>query len=197
MTNDYSNHLKELFAELDDLSLIERKNSGTLTDEAKRLIEIEIQKRGITEEIELNLMKAEENKLKIENDKIERYPSPLDRAVAHLIDQIALIPIGLIFAFLFRLIPTDSDQLSNLWVFPCILYFLFSDALPKGQSIGKKILKISVVDFNSRIPSGLFQSFIRNVVLLFLGFIDVFFIFSSNRRRLGDLAAGTIVIFKK
>jgi uncharacterized RDD family membrane protein YckC len=197
MTNEYSNHLKELFAELDDLSLIERKNSGTLTDEAKRLIEIEIQKRGITEEIELNLIKAEENNLKIENDKIERYPSPLDRAVAHLIDQIALIPIGLIFAFLFGLIPTDSDQLSNLWVFPCILYFLFSDALPNGQSIGKKILKISVVDYNSRIPSGLFQSFIRNIVLLFLGFIDIFFVYSSKRRRLGDLAAGTIVIFKK
>ncbi len=197
MTNEYSNHLKELFAELDDLSLIERKNSGTLTDEAKRLIEIEIQKRGITEEIELNLIKAEENNLKIENDKIERYPSPLDRAVAHLIDQIALIPIGLIFAFLFGLIPTDSDQFSNLWVFPCILYFLFSDALPNGQSIGKKILKISVVDYNSRIPSGLFQSFVRNVVLLLLGFIDIFFIYSSKRRRLGDLAAGTIVIFKK
>ena len=64
MNDDYTKNLEELFESLDDYSLIERRDSGNLTEVAQKLIEEEIAKRGITKDtekiLELNSRSAPE-----------------------------------------------------------------------------------------------------------------------------------------
>jgi len=74
-----------------------------------------------------------------------------------------------------------------------VAYFLFSDALPNGQSIGKKLLKIRVVNQKTLLPCSLAQSFLRNITFP-LGILDWVFIFFGSHRRLGDFIASTIVV---
>ena len=74
-----------------------------------------------------------------------------------------------------------------------LVYFLFSDALPNGQSLGKKLLKIQVLDDEGIDSCSLAQSFFRNVTFP-LGVIDWVFIFFKPHRRLGDFIAGTVVV---
>ena len=87
-----------------------------------------------------------------------------------------------------------------------ILYWIFNGKLfyKHGQSIGKKILDIKIVDLNNNLPklsssyglryiiSGLFP-FIP-ILGNFLGLIDILFIFRKDRRCIHDHIAGTKVI---
>jgi uncharacterized RDD family membrane protein YckC len=75
-----------------------------------------------------------------------------------------------------------------------IAYYLFADALPGGQSLGKRWLGIAVLDAESGAPCKAWQSFVRNVLLYILGPIDWVFIFGDRHQRLGDKAAGTVVV---
>lgn len=75
-----------------------------------------------------------------------------------------------------------------------ISYHLFCDALPGGQSVGKDVMGIAVVDGRTGRPCSAGQSFVRNLLLAVLGFFDWIFIFGGNRRRLGDMVAGTLVV---
>ena len=74
-----------------------------------------------------------------------------------------------------------------------ISYFLFSDSLPNGQSIGKRLLNIQVVSKETMRPCSILQSFLRNVTFP-LGIFDWAFIFFGSHRRLGDFIASTIVV---
>jgi len=199
MNDDYTKNLKELFEALDDYSLIERRDSGNLTEIAQKLIEDEISKRGITKDTEKFLNEQVKNEQEMDEALaralVRKYPSIWDRAMAHLIDQFMLVPIGFLTAVITELLLGEANSSKGLWVIACLLYFLFSDALPNGQSIGKKICKIAVVNYETRWPSGMFESFVRNLILLLAGYIDLFFIFSAEKRRLGDRAAGTIVVW--
>ncbi|WP_426136428.1 RDD family protein [Pseudomonas sp. PWP3-1b2] len=76
-------------------------------------------------------------------------------------------------------------------------YYLFSDAMPNGQSIGKKLLGMSVIDERSYLSCNLFQSFMRNVTTPILSILDWIFIFFGSRKRLGDMLASTIVVRSK
>ena len=71
-------------------------------------------------------------------------------------------------------------------------YLLLADALPKGQSLGKRLLSIAVVDRKTRKGCSLSQSFTRNAGVLVI--IDWVWIFLESRTRLGDMFAKTIVI---
>ncbi|MFL5617776.1 MAG: RDD family protein [Gemmatimonadaceae bacterium] len=84
-----------------------------------------------------------------------------------------------------------------LIVLACIfafLYTLLADGLEGGQSYGKRMVGIRVVSMQTGAPCSFGQSFIRNLLLMLLGPIDWIFIFGDRRQRLGDKAAGTIVI---
>lgn len=78
-------------------------------------------------------------------------------------------------------------------------YFLVFEWLMRGQTPGKKIIKIRVIRDDGT-PVTIYEVFVRNVLRLvdFLpGFytVGVLFMFPSRLcRRLGDIAAGTIVI---
>lgn len=74
------------------------------------------------------------------------------------------------------------------------LYFALSDALPNGQSIGKKLLGIHVVSKTTGKPCNVIQSFARNAFSPILGLLDAAFILSKKRQRLGDMLANTVVL---
>jgi uncharacterized RDD family membrane protein YckC len=76
-------------------------------------------------------------------------------------------------------------------------YFLLSDGLPNGQSLGKKLIGISVVDIRSGKACTYFGSFLRNGPSLVLGVIDAALILFRRRQRVGDLFARTVVVYGK
>jgi uncharacterized RDD family membrane protein YckC len=82
--------------------------------------------------------------------------------------------------------------LSAVWSF---WYYLFADGLRDGQSLAKRHLGIRVIDAETGAPCTFGQSFLRNVLLALLGPLDWVFIFGERRQRLGDKAAGTIVVY--
>jgi len=121
-----------------------------------------------------------------ENDYVVGHPlaTPLERILAGLIDWSI---IALVSA-------TGFGAIVGL------AYLLTKESLPlfNGQSIGKKLLHIQVVDNNSYVPiKNMYEkSLIRNITLLIpvFQFIDALMIFSSDRKRFGDQWAKTIVI---
>ena len=122
------------------------------------------------------------------------YASRLKRFVAQFIDGfIALAPLILVVV----VTASDDGTLNPLvWVALAwaAAYNFLADGLPGGQSFGKHFLGMKVIDFASRAPCSYGQSFIRNLVLWFLGPLDWVFIFGERHQRLGDKLAGTIVI---
>lgn len=75
-----------------------------------------------------------------------------------------------------------------------IFYYLFADGFPGGRSIGKRWLRMEVIDATTGAPCTFGQSFLRNLLLAVLGPIDWIFIFGDRHQRLGDKLAGTIVV---
>ena len=75
-----------------------------------------------------------------------------------------------------------------------IFYYLFADGFKDGQSLGKRRIGMRVVDARTGAPCTFLQSCIRNSLTL-LGPIDYVFILGERHQRLGDKAAGTIVIY--
>jgi len=72
-------------------------------------------------------------------------------------------------------------------------YLAFGDGLHDGQSFAKQWLGMRVVDADTGAPCTWGDSFVRNLFSI-LGPIDWIFIFGDNHQRLGDKAAGTVVI---
>jgi uncharacterized RDD family membrane protein YckC len=121
------------------------------------------------------------------------------RLLGQIIDSVlAFVPI----VFVVVVIGTtgaESDFAISLLPFAVLFgvgYYLFADAMPGGQSFGKLLLGIAVVDEATRRPCSMVQSFIRNILAPILGFLDWIFIVGSRRQRLGDMIARTIVVEK-
>jgi len=80
----------------------------------------------------------------------------------------------------------------------------YRSLVANGQSIGKKVLEIKIVDLNGNVPSFQPQLLIRYaiyslsgqipVVGVIFSFVNVLFIFGSEKRCLHDLAAKTKVV---
>lgn len=75
-------------------------------------------------------------------------------------------------------------------------YFIFLEGVWQGQTVGKKVAEIRVIEANGQ-PLGWPAAIIRNLLrivdnILFLGIVVL--LFDKNERRLGDMAAGSIVI---
>ncbi|WP_248767453.1 RDD family protein [Pseudomonas sp. MWU12-2345] len=119
--------------------------------------------------------------------------SPIRRLAAQIIDSvIVLFLISVIITVLSFVGPYSIASLVGMVVGGG--YFLFSDAIWDGQSIGKKMMKISAVDEFSLLGCSYLQSFVRNFLKFNLLFIDWVFVFFGGRKRLGDMLASTVVI---
>lgn len=120
------------------------------------------------------------------------------RMIAKLIDLIIVLIIWNIF--------------SNPGLLAGILYLLISDGLFKGKSIGKKFMRLKVINSENKVPGDFRDSVSRNFLLslsLFflkipiIGWIIFFIVYAlefiiiigdSESRRLGDYLAKTSVI---
>lgn len=88
-----------------------------------------------------------------------------------------------------------GDSLAVLFgSIPAVFYLLFQDGLPEGQSLGKKGVNSRVINASSGRPCGFGESFVRNISLLILTWVDWIFIFGERRQRLGDKLANTVVV---
>ena len=115
------------------------------------------------------------------------------RFLGQMIDSVfAGLPIAML-----PTIANHVPSLTGVW-FPLavswmVFYLAFGDAFYDGQSFAKRWLGIRVVDAKTGEPCTWGDSFIRNVFSI-LGPIDWIFIFGENHQRLGDKAAGTVVV---
>ncbi len=126
-----------------------------------------------------------------------------DRFIAHFIDYLIFVS-GLALSVIIIVMAANGDDLfwkivgviGRLCLFPVIFYRLCADGLEDGQSYGKRLMKICVVDATSGKPCTFLKSLLRQIPSVLLGIIDIVFIFSQSRQRLGDTIANTIVVNK-
>ncbi|WP_367302459.1 RDD family protein [Vibrio coralliilyticus] len=120
--------------------------------------------------------------------------SPGRRYFGQFLDMIITWLIFLLLLSLLNEMGSPRVQTDLISISVAAIYLIFSDALPRGQSIGKLVLGMSVIDKESGKYCSLWQSFIRNILNPLIGLIDAIFILSKRRQRIGDLAANTIVV---
>src|SRR5579864_3060698 len=127
------------------------------------------------------------------------------RAVAQIVDL--LIVAGILGAVYFVALAAElasSDTLATLIVvlgsFVVIFgYFWVSESLWSGQTVGKKVFRLRAVGDRGE-PLTFMQAGIRNIVRIvdFLPYaygIGLVVLFANGKgKRLGDLAAGTVVV---
>jgi uncharacterized RDD family membrane protein YckC len=132
---------------------------------------------------------------------------PSRRFVAYLMDQ-ALLVVLLLLAFLFFLFLSLGSQ-SGLGPF-MIAYFAltwgygaFCEGIFNGQTVGKRVMGIRVVSERG-VPISGAQAVLRNLVGAVDGLFPFFYqpalasmVVSSKFQRLGDLAAGTMVVVEE
>jgi uncharacterized RDD family membrane protein YckC len=128
------------------------------------------------------------------------------RAIAQIIDLliVALIEVAVLFFGFGASIVTSSSTVGELViiVFSFINvfgYFWASEALWSGQTIGKKTFRLRAVGDRGE-PLTFMQAGIRNIVRIvdFLPYgygVGMIVLFANGKgKRLGDLAAGTLVV---
>lgn len=142
------------------------------------------------------------------------------RTAAFLVDTVIrwflvlaiLAVVGLIYKFMPALdLSAWVKDLSKTWLIALAVlayglvdlgYFLFFEALWSGQTPGKRRQRLRVIRMNGQ-PIGWLESSIRNIlraVDLVAGFYPVGIVvvfLSRNNQRIGDYAAGTVVILER
>ena len=90
---------------------------------------------------------------------------------------------------------------ATLYLFPLLFYTLICEVLNQGQTLGKMVLNIRVVKMDGSMPT-LGAYLMRWMLWLidgpatsFVGLVAM--ILNRNNQRLGDMAAGTVVIKKQ
>ena len=124
-------------------------------------------------------------------------PSRVTRFLGQFLD--GLIGFAPVFAAFLVMIVNEklgTTLLVGAVIF-AVLYYFLADGLRGGQSWAKRLLGMSVVDARTGAPCSMGQSFVRNFLLAVLGPLDWIFIFGGEKRRLGDIAAGTQVVAAK
>ncbi|MBL4910495.1 MAG: RDD family protein [Alteromonadaceae bacterium] len=116
------------------------------------------------------------------------------REIAQIIDFLISFIIFSFCLYLTKALAIDKPYADIIIVLFPSLYFVFSDGLTKGQSLGKRIFNISVINKNTGEYCSFERSFVRNFFTPFTGVFDVIIIVFKKRRRLGDLFAKTTVI---
>jgi uncharacterized RDD family membrane protein YckC len=129
---------------------------------------------------------------------------PLSRALAYLVDFTLVIAGNIVLTSVLSALALISADLSQalvqlgVFILP-ILYGVLSEWLWNGQTVGKRMFQLRVVDAQGlKIRFG--QLLLRNL-LRAVDFLPLFYLVGGittllNRRnqRLGDIAAGTVVI---
>jgi len=115
------------------------------------------------------------------------------RFFAQMLDGLIAYAFLFVGSFIGALISDGEAVPTTLALLGFFGYFLLSDGLPNGQSLGKRALHIRVLDADTGKPCGFGRSFGRNITAL-VGLFDWVFIFGKSRQRLGDRLASTVVV---
>ncbi len=132
---------------------------------------------------------------------------PARRFVAYALDQALLLVSMLVLTFVLLLLSLGS---SSGWGPILIGYFVltwgygaFCEGIFNGQTVGKAVMRIRVVS-EQGVPISGAQAVLRNLVGTVDGFLPFFYqiglasmILSRRFQRLGDLAAGTMVVIEE
>ncbi len=123
--------------------------------------------------------------------------SLMGRIVAQIIDFL-IITANVLIMLLINDYMTIYYGIKILVILPVLLYSFIMESVFQGQSIGKMILKIKVVKLDGT-QAGLLSYFIRWIFRIIditaYGTVAIISIaVSKNGQRLGDIAAGTIVV---
>jgi len=130
------------------------------------------------------------------------YASRLARLVDQVVDGFVCstpIMLAALFGGVTGLHETTTGGIISVILFVVAIawaafYYFFADGFTGGQSYGKRMLGMHVIDAKTRAPFSFGHSFVRNLMLALLGPIDAVFILGERHQRLGDMAAGTVVI---
>ncbi|MUV37509.1 hypothetical protein JNUCC1_01315 [Lentibacillus sp. JNUCC-1] len=133
------------------------------------------------------------------------------RAAALIIDQILISIVMLAFMLIFFFAMGADLVGDSLWPFAVLIivvfilnygYYFVAEYFFAGRTIGKRLMGIRVIQENGHSIT-LLSSLIRNLVRIvdmlpqgyFIGMLMVFL--HPKHKRLGDLAAGTIVVHER
>jgi uncharacterized RDD family membrane protein YckC len=155
------------------------------------------------------------DQLSIETPELVAIQMPIagigSRFIALLVDYLIWIPgiliVGRIFAFFLPSL-NAFNKLSEQWAFAIYVfliflfnwgYFTLFEAFWNGRTPGKRVARIRVIQRSGR-PIGLFESMARNFIryvdqIPFFYAVGAIAVFATrDHQRLGDLAAGTLVV---
>lgn len=120
------------------------------------------------------------------------------RIGAYLIDGLVLAGMTLVIVFIAGAISfgTENYLYFFLIILPTFFYHLVCELTMEGQSIGKRSMKIRVIKADGT-PASFSNYFLRFLLrpidsIYALGLAFIFF--TKKGQRLGDLAAGTVVV---
>jgi uncharacterized RDD family membrane protein YckC len=160
-------------------------------------------------------MNPASDQLNIDTPELVTIEMPLagvgSRFIALLIDMIlwgAGLLVIILFVVIFQPAIHAASEISEKWAVAIVIflvflfnwgYFTLFEAFWNGQTPGKRIAKIRVIQQTGR-PIGLFESMARNFIRYIdqipsfyaVGVITMFV--TRQHQRLGDLAAGTLVV---
>lgn len=139
---------------------------------------------------------------------LSQMPASLgDRVVARIIDYVILIAYSVVVGIIIWDMQLSQEMTRNAFVtlilalyLPVLFYHPIMELLHHGQSIGKTVMHIKVVneDGTSPVLSGYLLRFLLTPIDIELGGLGlVSVVLTKKSQRLGDLAAGTMVIKTK
>ena len=199
MSDSYTDMLRENYSNMHTDILIETKIKGGLTEVAQQILDEELQKRGVhnsdlEEYVETDAANYKPEDF-AEGIKIGDLASTGKRYLAQIADQFAAILFGLIAIYVCNALGMKEVGFALFWL-TYLGYILFNDAMKNGQSFGKKLLSIKVINKQSGEPCSVSESFMRNIttVIPFLAMIDALMIFGVKKQRMGDKIANTLVV---
>jgi uncharacterized RDD family membrane protein YckC len=189
-------YAEEKYSQYHKDTLIEEYLQKRTTAEEEKILVIELENRGISLEIIQQFVK--ENKLDV-------YPNGLtyanlalrtNRVMAYLIDTFYVFCVLIATSIIAFSVKADYEIISVITVLPYWGYTLIKDALPNGQSFGKKSMNIKVISSVTAKNCTVIQSIIRNVVkcIPFINIADALYGGKYKRQTIGDILARTIVI---
>lgn len=125
------------------------------------------------------------------------------RSIAYLIDWLIFVALYIAISLIVSPFGNFGQGLYLILLFIIYwLYPIFFEVFRNGQTPGKKAMGLKVVHQDGT-PISLSASFVRNILLV-ADFLPAFYvtgilsiIFNNQFKRLGDMAAGTLVIYTK
>ena len=114
------------------------------------------------------------------------------RFVAYLIDTVI---VGVVVIVLYGILGGTGQ---GLGILVGLAYFTYFDGSPSGQTVGKRLMSIRVIDFQTGGPIGFGKGFIRYIGRLISGFVCLlgylWAIWDEQRQGWHDKIAGTVVV---